>query len=76
MIRRPAESLTRVSHIHAGVDFMAKDEIVSDAATRKDDGRLVKVRLSVNRAAARKLGRVTRWEKKSQDTSLELTGRD
>lgn len=55
---------------------MAKGDVVSDARTQKDDGQLVKVRLSLNKAATRKLSRVTRWEQKSQDTSLELTGRD
>lgn len=55
---------------------MAKGEIVSDATTPKSDGHVMKVRLSVSKTAARKLGSVTRWEKKSQDSSLELTGRD
>lgn len=51
---------------------MAKGETVSDAKTAK----VVKVRLTVNKQEAHRLGRVTRWEKASQTTSLELTGRD
>lgn len=51
---------------------MAKSETVSDSKSAK----VVKVRLTVNKQEARRLGRVTRWEKDSQATSLELTGRD
>lgn len=56
--------------------------MVKDNATTgtKTDGRTVvkdsvKVRLSLTKSTARKMGRVTRWEKESEGTSLELTGR-
>lgn len=60
------------------VACMAKGEVVSDAkaANKRDDNHVVKVKLSVSKTDARRLGRVTRWERSSEETSLELTGRD
>ena len=37
--------------------------------------RAVKLDLTMSKTAAQKLGRVSRWEKRSEDTVLELTGR-
>lgn len=56
---------------------MAKDTATTGTKT---DGRTVvkdsvKVRLSLTKSTARRMGRVTRWEKESEGTSLELTGR-
>lgn len=51
---------------------MSNGERVSDEKKTK----LVKVRLTVSKVAAKKLSRITRWEKDSQSTSLALTGRD
>ena len=56
---------------------MAKDDTVTGSETASAPGAKdsVKVRLSLSKTTARKLGRVTRWERKSEGTSLELTGR-
>lgn len=51
---------------------MTKRETVANENPRK----IVQVRLTVSKTEARKLTRVTRWEQRSQATSLELTGRD
>ena len=51
---------------------MAKHKTASSATKDK----VVKVRLTVNKSEVKKLTRVARWEKASQDTSLALTGRD
>jgi hypothetical protein len=45
------------------------------ASTGGDDSRVVEVRLTVSEAEAYSLGRVSRWEKRSEGISLELTGR-
>lgn len=60
----------------SGMTSMAKD----DATEAKTHGKTVvkdsvKVRLSLTKSAARKIGSVTRWEKDSERVSLELTGR-
>jgi hypothetical protein len=47
-----------------------------ETVVKDEDAKVVKVRLTVNARAAHKLSRVTRWEKQSEATSLELTGRD
>lgn len=36
---------------------------------------VVEVQVSVTKRVARRLSRVSRWERESQGTSLELTGR-
>lgn len=51
---------------------MAEDKNVQQSHT----GKVVKVKLTVTKKEAKELGRVTRWEKESRGTSLELTGRD
>lgn len=60
----------------SGKTVMAKDD--AGSGTKKTvtvDKDTAKVRLTLNKATARKLGRVSRWEKSSEETSLELTGR-
>jgi hypothetical protein len=59
-----------------GITAMAKDDVGADAKeSTKVEQQSVKVRLTLNKSTARKLGRVSRWEKSSEGTSLELTGR-
>lgn len=53
---------------------MAKRETASN--TTNTTSKVVKVRLTVNKSEVKKLTRVARWEKASQATSFELTGRD
>jgi len=59
-----------------GTKRMAKDDNVATpkagTVISKD---MVKVRLTLDKRTARKLGRVSRWERESEATSLELTGR-
>jgi len=52
---------------------MAKREtVVNENPPRK----VAQIRLTVSKSEAKGLTRVTRWEQRSQNTSLELTGRD
>jgi|GEM_PF-2420458 len=48
----------------------------SETISKEKKTKLVKVRVTVTKGDAKKLGRVTRWEKDSRSTSLALTGRD
>lgn len=61
-----------------GIMQMAKAAIVTDRKRRKKEtipAKVVTVQLSVSKTVARKLGRVARWERESEGTVLELTGR-
>lgn len=54
---------------------MSKDDIIEETEVPKAKQDSMKVSLSVSKTVARRLGRVTRWERESEGTSLELTGR-
>ena len=62
-----------------GITRMAKEPKAAGknqrAKGRENSSRVVKVRLTVSDAEAYNLGRVSRWEKQSEGTSFELTGR-
>ncbi|MYM00201.1 hypothetical protein GR702_20830 [Novosphingobium sp. FGD1] len=54
---------------------MTKDDTATRTPRKTAQAETVKLRLSLSKKTAHDLVRVTRWEKASRDTSLELTGR-
>lgn len=58
-----------------GMTAMTKDDTTTRTPRKTAQAETVKLRLSLSKKTAHDLVRVTRWEKASRDTSLELTGR-